>query len=136
MYHQLYAITIVAECLCMRATLDNVEHDIPKSLQLKFNLLFDSMATATTATAPSSTRPSITSHKELVRNVLTDEATIITWLQRRHLLADSMTCSKWRRGLQVGGKERFILVEMPNQRLPGARLFGASVTRAFFPGAT
>ena len=31
--------------------------------------LFDSMATATTATAPSSARP-ITSHKQLVRNVL------------------------------------------------------------------
>ena len=55
--------------------------------------LFDSMATATTATAPSSARP-ITSHKQLVRNVLTDEATIITWLQRRQLLSDSMTCSK------------------------------------------
>ena len=40
--------------------------------------LFDSMATATTATAPSSARP-ITSHKQLVRNVLTDEATIITY---------------------------------------------------------
>ena len=72
----------------------SIQNQFNQSLQLQFILLFDSMATATTATAPSSTRPSITSHKQLVRNVLTDEATIITWLQRRQLLSDSMTCSK------------------------------------------
>ena len=70
----------------------------------------------------------LTSHKELVRNVLTDEATIITWLQVRHLLADSMTCSKC--------DEDCRLVARRGSQPEVARLFGASVTRAFFPGAT